>query len=90
MKVKLLKKIRKRYDIKYHENGVIVDSEFIQGPIMVLYDNHNVWRLKASFLDKDKAYQELYNTLLKWIQSDYGNFKSKQRKITTEKLWWGK
>ena len=88
MKVKLLKKIRKRYSIVYYPNGVYLYDDFFEGPITVLYDSENEYRTKISSLDKQKAYKELYTMLLKWIEKDYGPFKSKKKKITSETLWY--
>lgn len=88
MKVKLLKKIRKRYSIVYYPNGVYLYDDFFKGPLTVLYDNENEYRTKISSLDKQKAYKELYTMLLKWIEKDYGPFKSKKKKITSETLWY--
>lgn len=88
MKVKLLKKIRKRYSIVYYPNGVYLYDDFFKGPLTVLYDNENDYRAKISSSDKQKAYKELYTMLLKWIEKDYGPFKSKKKKITSETLWY--
>ena len=88
MKVKLLKKIRKRYSIVYYPNGVYLYDDFFEGPITVLYDSENEYRTKISSSDKQKAYKELYTMLLKWIEKDYGPFKSKKKKITSETLWY--
>lgn len=88
MKVKLLKKIRKRYSIVYYPNGFYLYEDFFKGPITVLYDNTNEYRTKVSSSVKWKAYEELYSMLLKWIEKDYGPFKSKKKKITSETLWY--
>lgn len=90
MKVKLLKKIRKRYSIIYYPNGVYFYDDFFEGPITVLYDSESEYRTTLSTLEKPKAYQKLYSTLLKWIEKDYGPFKNKKKKIISETLWYKK
>lgn len=89
MKVKLLKIIRKRYSIVYYPNGFYVDDSFIKGPITAIFDKANEYRTVTSGLEKSQAYNELYSKiLLKWIEKDYGPFKSKKKKITSETLWY--
>lgn len=88
MKVKLLKKIRKRYKITHYPNGVFLWGEFIEKPITLMQDTESGWRHEISTLEKQEAYNELYEELLIWIQEDYGRFKSKTRKITLEQLWY--
>jgi hypothetical protein len=90
MKVKLLKKIRKRYSIIHYPNGVYLGDRFWEGPITCLRDNTNEWRLQTSFSPKERAYSILYNHMLYWIEKDYGPFKSRNRKITSEQLWYKK
>jgi hypothetical protein len=90
MKVKLLKKIRKRYDMTHYPNGVFISNKFYNGPITILTDNNNSFRFQLKIdLPPNLAYKELYPRLISWIESDYGPFKSsKQRKITSEKIWY--
>ncbi len=92
MKVKLLKKIRKRYEIKYWPNGLFIDGDYYSGPIMRLVDLNSMFRectyRIAEPLSKEEAYNLLYERLLTWIQQEYGTFKSRRRKITSEKLWY--
>lgn len=88
MKVKLLRKIRKRYDITHYPNGLYLFGSFEQGPITILNDNQDSWRITYSNKDKKQAYDYLYKTLLIWIETDYGKFRSKKSKIKTEKLWY--
>jgi len=88
MKVKLLKKIRKRYSIVYYPNGVYFYDEFFEGPLTVLYDSENEYRTKTSSVAKQEGYKQLYTLLLKWIEKDYGPSKSKKAKITSETLWY--
>ena len=88
MKVKLLKKIRKRYTITHYPNGVYIGDRFWEGPVTCLIDNTNDWRLQASFLPKKQAYDALYKHMKHWIERDYGVPKGKKRKITSEVLWY--
>ena len=88
MKTKLLRKIRKRYDITHYPNGRYLWGEFEKDALTILSDNQDSWRYKISTKDKKEAYDALYEILLKWIEKDYGNLRSKRSKIVEEKLWW--
>ena len=88
MKVKLLKKIRKRYSITHYPNGVFLHGDFYKGPITIIEDSENSYRYRINDEEKSLAYKELYPILLKWIQKDYGTFKSRRHRITSEKLWY--
>lgn len=90
MKVKLLKKIRRRYSITYYPNGRFICGDFYNGPITTLEDSDDSWRLTSSSLEKDMAYGYLYGVMQTWIQRDYGIFKSRKHKITSEQLWYKK
>lgn len=90
MKVKLLKKIRKRYSITHYPNGCSLFGEFEEGPITFLEDSQNEWRFKYTRQSKEEAYIYLYEILLEWIEKDYGTFRNKRRTITTETLWYKK
>lgn len=90
MKVKLLKKIRKRYFITHYPNGVYLYGDFIEGPVTMLQDREDRWRYKISYKVKQQAYKQLYDVLIKWIERDYGSFKSNRVKITSEQLWYRK
>jgi hypothetical protein len=88
MKVKLLKKIRKRYSIIYYPNGVYLDNDFYDGPITVLYDTQNDYRTKISSAHKEQAYGLLYGMLLKWIKKDYSKYRKRKKNIIEEILWY--
>ena len=90
MKVKLLKKIRKRYSITHYPNGIYLGDRFWEGPLTCLLDNTNEWRLKTHFSRKEEGYKALYKHMMYWIEKDYGPFKSKSRKVTSEQLWYKK
>ncbi len=86
MKIKLLKKIRKRYSIIYYPNGKYFWSGFFDKPVTVLDDRTDKWRWKASDKPKEDARKELYEKLVQWIREDYSHLR--KNKITEEKLWW--
>ena len=86
MKVKLLKKIRKRYSITHYPTGVYVHGEYRKGGHTFLTDKEDSWRWESSSKPKEIAYKLLYNTLLEWIRKDYGNLSTK-RIVTKETLW---
>ena len=90
MKVKLLKKVRKRYTITHYPNGTFLWGDFYKGPITILTDKDDSWRFDIESDEKAQAYDKLYSELLKWIQKDYGNFKSAKHRITSEQLWYKK
>jgi hypothetical protein len=87
MKVKLLKKIRKRYTITHYPDGVYWRKDFIKGPYTVLWDNEDSWRYETSCQNKDEAYKFLYLKMKRWIELDYGPIKSK-RNLKVETLWY--
>jgi len=88
MKVKLLKKIRKRYSINHYPNGIYIYGKFEKGPVTILKDNEDSWRTSWSNNPKEIAYDTFYNILLKWIQKDYGTFRKNKKVIIEEKLWY--
>jgi hypothetical protein len=90
MKVKLLKKIRKRYSITHYPNGAFMWDDFYEGPITLLEDKNSSFRLEISHSTKPEAYDRLYKIMLEWIERDYGPFRSKRIKITSEQLWYKK
>ena len=90
MKVKLLKKIRKRYSIAYYPKGVYLYGDFVKGPVTLLEDRNDSWRWKMSDKVKEQAYKQLYDILIRWIEQDYGPSKNKKIKITSEQLWYKK
>ena len=91
MKVKLLKKIRKRYIItKVEENASnagdvykAVEKEFGL-PFYVLEDSYDDWGLYTKFF---KSFEEARDKLVKWIINDYKeDFRHKDQK--SSKAWW--
>jgi len=88
MKVKLLKQIRRQYLITHYPNGAYLYGDFVEGPVTILEDSDDSWRWKMSNKGKELAYKQLYDILLRWIEQDYGPFKSKKKKITSEILWY--
>ena len=90
MKVKLLKKIRKRYSITHYSNGVYLYGDFFKGPQTILRDCEISYRWERSILEKNNAYEKLYKILLSWIEEDYGPSKRKTKSIISEQLWYKK
>jgi hypothetical protein len=86
MKVKLLKIIRKRYEIFHYPDGAYFGGEWISVPFSVLIDNRDSWRCRVSHLSKELAYQELTKTLRFWVEKDYKTSR-KRKNYRTEKLW---
>lgn len=93
MKVKLLRKIRKRYKItKIDENASnvsdsykAVEAEFGL-PFYVLQDTHDKWEFYTICF---KTFDEARDKLSKWIVSDYGeDFRHKEQKSSV--VWWVK
>lgn len=91
MKVKLLKKIRKRYKITKVEVNAsnagnvykAVEKEFGL-PFYVLEDSFDDWGLYTKFF---KSFEEAREKLSKWIVNDYGEkFRHKDQK--SSKVWW--
>ena len=90
MKVRLLKKIRKRYSITHYPNGVYIYGDFFKGPQTILKDSKDSYRWERSTLEKEDAYEKLYKILLSWIEEDYGPSKRKIELQTSEQLWYKK
>lgn len=88
MKVKLLKKIRKRYSIVHYPNGTYLDGNYYKEPITILYDEQNPYRTKINNSYKEQAYRELYTVLIKWINKDYSEYRKRKKNITQEILWY--
>ena len=90
MKTKLLKKVRKRYEIvkvtelsSSHEmwNTFNMDSERKFGlPFFILRDLNDSWRDRSA-----KDIDVLLETLQEWIRFDYA--KTKKSKHIEEKVW---
>ena len=82
MKTKLLKKVRKRFEIiRYDE---INDTGYwLHGrecPLWVLRDNHDEFEIYGD------SYDEMYVSLRMRIRDKYAT--PKQKKDKYEKLWW--
>ena len=99
MKVKLLRKIRKRFEINYYPNGyefgkytcniacvAIVDKYFgtLESPIV------NYYYVEMT-VTKEQAYEKCYDLLLRHLLSKYERFGTRRKKKltkTVEKLWY--
>lgn len=92
MKTKLLKKVRKRYEISKVTkvssstemwNRFLKDCEKDFGlPFYVVSDNEDSWRTRVY-----KDYDTAYTTLKKFIRSDY-EYVIKKDQTKQEKLWY--
>ena len=93
MKVKLLKKIRKRYSITYYPDGGFVFGGWESIPFILLEDNNNSFRnIRYSLLKnytKEMVYISAWEEMRKWIRKDYKT-ERKRRNIKVEKLWFSK
>ena len=93
MKVKLLKKIRKRYSITYYPNGGYVFGSWESIPFILLKDNNDSWRnIRYSIIDKlpkEYQYENAWNQMRKWIREDYQTERVR-RNYKIEKLWFSK
>ena len=89
MKVKLLKKVRKRYVITYYPKGVALYDNWHEGPLMVLKDTNNSWRTIAWEHDtKEELFNHAFERLKIWITRDYKKDYKRNKKVISEKLWY--
>lgn len=86
MKVKLLKKIRRRYQIIHYPNGGYFHKIWYEGPLTCLIDTYDSWRMQISNENKDLAYILLRNHLMTWIENDYKI--SRKRKNSKKEILW--
>lgn len=87
MKVKLLKKIRKRYSITHYPNGGYFDGDWIGEPWTLLWDNQDSWRWKIKYGSREEGYEWAYEKLLIWIENDYHTSR-KRKNYKIETLWY--
>jgi len=87
MKVKLLKKIRKRFSITHYPDGCYFGDDWMKGPITYLWDEQNSWSYRFSRFPKEQAYKELYNIMRGWIERDYRTSR-KRKNVRVETLWY--
>lgn len=94
MKTKLLRKVRKRYSIEYFPLGLEMFQEFVEGPVMILYDyglGRGPITCDLRKKNKEEAYNYLYGFLTEWIAYDYKEFGTRRNKKLKEskiKLWY--
>lgn len=87
MKVKLLRKIRKRYTIVHYPNGRYIWGDWYLHPITILEDREDSLRYVVSNCPKEEAYAELMICMRKWIKRDYKTSR-KRKNIIQEILWY--
>lgn len=98
MKTKLLRKVRKRFEINYYPNGydfggeiysdhecmIVIDKAFCIWSATPIRYKRNEWE------SKEEAYDECYKQLLSLIRNIYydkGTRRNKKLKKAEEKLW---
>lgn len=87
MKVKLLKKIRKRYSIIYYPDGGYWGWDWVEGSWAQLLDNQDSYRGRIAHGTKEETYNVLYDWLKYWIKKDYGVTSRKRKNYKSERLW---
>ena len=101
MKVKLLKKVRDRYEIIYYPTGTSIFLSYINKPLMILYDKKENHGAIGFIINSDKSYtsglfssrptiEESKKSLLCflsiWIKDDYHY--TRKRKVKRELIWY--
>ena len=92
MKVKLLKKVRKRFEIRYFPKGFIRLGIYFKGESIKLYDNENSF-MDTRFLiegsyTKEMALDKCMKTLLRHLRKDYSKYSRKHKQVTSNKIWY--
>jgi hypothetical protein len=59
MKVKLLKKVKKRFKIMHMPKGVILFDEHLEGNLYVLIDEEHCWRGSGVYVEIKKPEEDL-------------------------------
>lgn len=76
MKVKLLKKIRRRFEVYYNENGIIYNGNNI-GRRFAVVDKYDEW-----FLFTSNEKKKCIDAILKVARKEYGK---REKKLATNK-----
>ncbi len=105
MKTKLLKKVRKRYQITYYPKQITLWDKTFKGESMLIEDKHERYSLRGveicppdkyqKFLDfhqptKEDAKNFLLGVLMKWIKEDYKHTKKRKIEQKVEIIWYSK
>lgn len=97
MKTKLLKKVRKRFEINYYPHGYNFGDVFTTNHSCMAVIDKSPWTYnpvkyqRNEWESKENAYLECYERLLKIILTLYGSYgtrRNKKPKKITEKLWY--
>lgn len=103
MKIKLLKKVRKRYVIQYYPKEINFLNETFRGQCMVFFDNNDNYRLSGveictpdkyqNYFHKHKPTKEeakayLIEYLMEYIRKDYRYAKKRKSKQIIENVWY--
>ena len=100
MKTKLLRKIRKRFEINYYPNGYDFGSGYETNAQCVVLIDKSFWNFRSSpiiyreFIGGNVTKEEAFEYCLYYLQDiiiekydSYGTRRNKESKKTTEKLW---
>lgn len=105
MKVKLLKKIRKRYVILYYPKEITIFDETFKGECMILDDLDSEYNITGVEICEPSTQQEFWRygartkeearvflmaKLVKWIANDYKKYRTRKVKQTIETIWYAK
>lgn len=89
MKVKLLKKVRKRFSIEKitsppNRESLLLDYwKIYNSPFYILRDENNSWRCLPN-----REIAPLKELLIKWIFSDYSDERNHYKPANKVKVWW--
>lgn len=105
MRVKLLKKVRKRYVIRYFPKQFRIGEDIFAGQCMVLTDNENQYAIygveicefenyqrfcNQSATTKEQAKGILLDKLAEWIAKDYKRTRTRKTKQVVEIVWYNR
>ena len=106
MKIKLFKKVRRRYVITYYPKQITLYGEIFKGQCMVLIDTVNNYKPVhgveiCNFVNyqtwfghrcstKEEAKEFLLNTLLNLIKKDYKEYRTRKPNQNVETIWYNR
>ena len=91
MKVKLLKKVRKRFSIIEYPKGMYMGDRLFEGHVFWLQDSFNDWNCQIfspkDFGSVENAKDEAFKYLKKVIRKVYFRNTVKSKKKPSRKIW---
>ena len=91
MKTKLLKKVRKRFEIIYYPKGIWIRETFFEGPLVCLWDkDHSLFNYDVigAEYSKQQAINDLKDIIIrKLINEGYGKAKRNRANCNGVKVW---